>query len=220
MRYYLFLLFLVTGMVRAQAQTALLDKPVTVRADSFSIVQLTDTLEKQTGAYFYYDLPAFDSVYFTATFLHQPMRQVLDSLLGHVGYSASEDGQRHIFLAPGPALTLQIPAPGLPRPAQLAAAPRKVVPPRSARRRLPAASEEENAAVKASYDDFKTYNIGTANNTPGNNGTITGYIRRAATNEGVGNATISVQGMPVKTLSDAYGYYTLTLPKGNYVLHI
>lgn len=224
MKYCLLLVLCViacSGSLRAQSPA--LARPVTVRLDSAGIRQLTDTLEKQTGVYFYYDVTAFDNTYFTATLVQQPMRDVLDSLLGRLGFSVTEDAQRHVFIVAGPALTLQIPVAGKATAPVLAVTPHANgrVLPRSSKRKLPgvAATEDENAAVKASYDDFKTYNIGNSSTTAGN-ATITGYIRRATTNEGVGNATVAVQGLTVKAISDPYGYYTITLPKGSYVLRV
>ena len=46
--------------------------------------------------------------------------------------------------------------------------------------------------------------------------TLSGYIRDAATGEDLSGVTIFVQELGNGTLSNTYGFYSLTLPKGNY----
>jgi hypothetical protein len=50
------------------------------------------------------------------------------------------------------------------------------------------------------------------------NTSIYGYIKDSKTHEPLIGATISVEGMPIGTLSNDVGYYVLTLPKGTHTL--
>lgn len=51
-----------------------------------------------------------------------------------------------------------------------------------------------------------------------NNVTLSGYIRDESTGEELIGATIQVQGTSTGTVTNAYGFYSLTLPAGNYRL--
>jgi hypothetical protein len=55
-------------------------------------------------------------------------------------------------------------------------------------------------------------------NKPGNV-VLTGYIRNKDTKEPVPGVTVFVQKLSVGTVSNEYGYYTLTLPRGIHFLH-
>jgi len=50
------------------------------------------------------------------------------------------------------------------------------------------------------------------------NVTINGYVRSADTGEGLIGSTIYVEELKTGTATNAYGFYSLTLPKGNYTL--
>ncbi|HPF51623.1 MAG TPA: carboxypeptidase-like regulatory domain-containing protein, partial [Draconibacterium sp.] len=48
--------------------------------------------------------------------------------------------------------------------------------------------------------------------------TISGYVRSAETGEGLIGSTIYVAELKTGTISNAYGFYSLTLPKGSYTI--
>ncbi|GAA4409322.1 TonB-dependent receptor [Nibrella viscosa] len=48
--------------------------------------------------------------------------------------------------------------------------------------------------------------------------TISGYLKDAANGEGLIGATVQVKGQPVGVATNEYGFYSLTLPKGEYQL--
>lgn len=48
--------------------------------------------------------------------------------------------------------------------------------------------------------------------------TISGYVRDSANGESLSGASIAVKGLQTGVLSNAYGFYALTLPKGKYTL--
>ncbi len=50
------------------------------------------------------------------------------------------------------------------------------------------------------------------------NYTISGHIRDAANGEGLIGAVVQVKGQPTGTATNEYGFYSLTLPEGNYTL--
>jgi hypothetical protein len=50
--------------------------------------------------------------------------------------------------------------------------------------------------------------------------TIAGYVKDYKNGEAIGNATVYVDSLNIGVTADRYGYYSITLPKGNYVVRI
>ena len=48
--------------------------------------------------------------------------------------------------------------------------------------------------------------------------TLSGYLKDSETNEVLIGATVRIDGKPIGTVSNSYGFYSLTLPSGNYQL--
>ena len=63
------------------------------------------------------------------------------------------------------------------------------------------------------------YEIGTKTNTPKGGAILTGYIRNAKTGEALVNTSVFIDNEHY-TLTDAYGYYSLTVPAGQHSLNI
>ncbi|MDA0195136.1 MAG: carboxypeptidase-like regulatory domain-containing protein, partial [Bacteroidetes bacterium] len=53
----------------------------------------------------------------------------------------------------------------------------------------------------------------------GNEGTIAGYLREATTGEPIIGASISIREPVIGVVTDQFGYYSFTLPKGRHELH-
>jgi hypothetical protein len=85
----------------------------------------------------------------------------------------------------------------------------KVAPP--AERRVTSASEMKPETVNMVVGDPSE------KNKPGNV-TISGYVTNKATKEPVAGATVFVQKFSAGTIVNAYGYYTLTLPRGIHLI--
>ncbi|HEX4852065.1 MAG TPA: carboxypeptidase-like regulatory domain-containing protein, partial [Puia sp.] len=63
--------------------------------------------------------------------------------------------------------------------------------------------------------------VGTRSNyPPGSKSTLAGYIRDSKNGEAIAGASVYVDTLSVGTITDQFGFYSLTLPKGRHVLHI
>ena len=67
--------------------------------------------------------------------------------------------------------------------------------------------------------ESKLYEIGTKSNTAKGNAIITGIVRNSKTGEPLINASVFVDNNH-STVTDAYGYYSLTVPAGKHTLNI
>lgn len=80
--------------------------------------------------------------------------------------------------------------------------------------------EVKTPAIKATLEN-KIYEVGLKTGTPGTGNVIlTGYIRFIRTGEPVAGASVFVESPRIGAITNQFGYYTLTLPKGNHVLTI
>lgn len=67
----------------------------------------------------------------------------------------------------------------------------------------------------------KLYEIGAATNEPlSGSATLVGYVRDIRNGEGLAGAAVYLEGTSSGVITDAAGYYSLTIPKGRHVLQI
>jgi hypothetical protein len=69
--------------------------------------------------------------------------------------------------------------------------------------------------------DNRLYTIGSPGNTTGKpNATIGGYIREVKTGEPIVGAAVYIERPSIGVITDQYGYYSLSLPKGRHTLKV
>ncbi|WP_202618203.1 TonB-dependent receptor [Arcticibacter tournemirensis] len=82
------------------------------------------------------------------------------------------------------------------------------------------ASNEERPAVKATLEN-KIYEIGIKTSTfESGEASLSGYVRHARTGEPLTGVSVKAEPSKSGTVTDQYGYYSLQLPKGHYMLAI
>ena len=80
--------------------------------------------------------------------------------------------------------------------------------------------EAEDDKLKTAVEN-KLFVIGIrASNTGKGNATIAGYVRDIKSGEPLIGATVYVDNPPMSSVTDQFGYYSLTLPKGRHVIKI
>ncbi|HEY0433427.1 MAG TPA: TonB-dependent receptor, partial [Chitinophagaceae bacterium] len=87
------------------------------------------------------------------------------------------------------------------------------------------AGKEEGAPVISSLAaaslENRLFEIGsTAENINHSKATLAGYVREQKNGEAISGATVYVDSLSLGTVTDAYGYFSLTLPPGRHELHI
>ncbi len=79
---------------------------------------------------------------------------------------------------------------------------------------------KQNDILKLSQEN-KLYDIGIKDNKPGaGKATVAGYIRNIKNGEVIIGASVYIDTPSIGVNTDQYGYYSLTLPKGRYVIKI
>ncbi|HEY8930169.1 MAG TPA: carboxypeptidase-like regulatory domain-containing protein [Mucilaginibacter sp.] len=204
---FCFLLFLQAAWAQQNNQ-----KLFSVNFQQATITQFVNELESKSSYHFYYDQAQFDSLRVTLQVTDKPLSSVLDLAFKKTAfmYAINQNGQ--VFLTKGRAIRTDL-APGythlkgntpetqLPNVADYTA---------EAEKKVPVATTEN-----------KLYEIGIKTNTikPGK-AILSGYIRDIKSGEAVTGASIYVANTKTGAATDAFGYYSITLPRGHQVLSV
>jgi hypothetical protein len=203
--------FLFTNIAAAQQNTP---KPVSGEFNNATVTSFLQALEQQTGYYFYYDSLQFDSVRINLSFKNQPLAKLLNVALEPLGfhYTIIED-RRQVFLTRGIEIKTTLP------PGFFGRSPKDTIDQELVI--IPEYSDKKKTRTDASIEN-KLFEIGSKANSPAQGGIpLAGYIRNAKTGEPIVGASVYLQNATsTGTATDQYGYYSLTLPKGRYVIVI
>ncbi|GAB3931014.1 TonB-dependent receptor [Mucilaginibacter myungsuensis] len=213
MRIFLLLFFglLISSAVSAQTGNS---TPVSVNYTSAGIEAIVTDLESKTNYHFYYDKPVFDSLKVTLRIERQSFAAVLEQIFANTPYQFAIAGT-DVFLTKGTALQTTL-VPGIFEPVPADYIARKAAAATGTRK-----FATGNEVVPVAVIENKTYVVGTRTNTIGKgNATIAGYIKEAKNGEPIIGASIYVVDTKTSAATDRFGYYSLTLPKGQHTILI
>lgn len=170
-------------------------------------------LEKQTDFHFYYDTSQLNSVIVNISVNKQPLLQVLKLALIHTGIGFAKDAQNNIFISKGQVVQTDLPEGFFVK----------------GRTNKYDTSQESNIVdftfegntIQNATQQNKLYPIGdqNASNTPAHN-IITGFIADKTTGEPVIGASVHIENTGIYVITDQFGYYTLSVPKGRQALSV
>jgi hypothetical protein len=214
MRYIYFLLtvlfFLFYTGLSAQEKS---DTLVTGDFKEVRIEQFVRELEAQTGFHFYYISNQFDSLKINVSVKEQPLKKVLEQVFVNTSFHFSIDQRKNVFLIKDKTITPDLPVGFFDK----------------TKNRNDTVSNNmadidltnDNKAVAASMEN-KLYEIGTRGaETKTGNATIAGYVRDDQTREPLPGVSIFLEeNTGIGVVTDQFGYFSLTLPKGKHTLNI
>ena len=201
------LITLLAAFFTARAQQKPAEKGLTLALSHVRLDSLISRIETQLPVRFFYDASQFDSLDVDLNVKALPLDELLDQLFRNTAFHYAIDEDGNVFLTKG--WTIQT---------GLAAAVSNQ--PDSARRTTVRFGEEKNSRGKGSSES-KLYDIGPRTNTlaPGK-AIISGIIRNARTGEPLAGVVISPDPPGVTTVTDRYGYYSISLPRGHHLLNV
>ena len=200
---FLFLLCVSCAFAQQQAQL------ITANFSNAKAEEFVSKLESETGLQFYYDPVVFDSLRVNLNISNQRLDTVLyKAFIGTpFAYTILADRQI-VFLTRGHVLQTTIDM-GLPA----AAGNAPVV-------ALAGIDDGKKEVIEATTEN-KLYSIGTPTTGPlTGTATLAGYVKEIKSGEFVVGASIYVPETKTGIATDAFGYYSLTLPKGKYTLQV
>lgn len=175
--------------------------------------QFVQEAEAQTGYRFYYDASQTDSLKVNYRAEDEPLDKVLDEVLKNTGLKYNFDSQGHVFITKNVQVYTTLP-------------PNFFGGKTAADTLFRAGFDEESEADKANNKlkaslENKLFEIGIKTSSIGQgSATIAGYVRDVKTGEPIIGANITTENKKAGVVTDQFGYFSLTLPKGRQTLLI
>ncbi|PUZ21606.1 Outer membrane receptor proteins, mostly Fe transport [Chitinophaga costaii] len=220
MKIHLLPLLLLTSMTLNAQQKKGLQTIIQLDLNATPFSTFRQAIEQQAHITCYYIPEHFDTLKITLKGTMK-IKEALDTIYAGFKFYYACDDKDHLYLTRDQELSMQL---GYPTLTHNRFTTHPVALPRPAN-----AKKAQHPAVKAQvapthsaildFDENKVFTIGSNQSTQGY-ATVTGYVRHRNTGEGIGHASIAISDMQTKTMTDAYGYYTITLPKGRHTLMI
>jgi hypothetical protein len=169
-------------------------------------------LETQTGYHFYFDTSQLDSTTINISVDKRPLPEVLKLAFLNTNVGFAYDRENNFFVSKGQVVQTELPS-GFFNDNK-----------NNINNALPDSSVADYLIVgstKNATQQNKLYQIGeqgTSNN-PARN-TVTGFILDNKTGEPVIGASVHAENTEIGGVSDQYGYYIISLPRGRYTLSI
>ncbi|HEY0273166.1 MAG TPA: carboxypeptidase-like regulatory domain-containing protein, partial [Chitinophaga sp.] len=196
-----------------------MERQVNFNLSADSIQAFAAEVKQQAHLTCYYIPTSFDTLRITLKG-RMRIKDALDKLYSNdFKFYYACDGKGNLYLTRDQELSMQLgqmPSPFMKKIFAGRNAPVKV---KNGRRSPVPPPAAQTKSTIVDFDENKLFTIGNYQNSLAY-ATITGYIRHRNTGEGISHASIAISDLQAKTITDAYGYYTITLPKGRHTLMI
>jgi hypothetical protein len=216
-KYYSFLLgmiCLVCISTQAAAQTDSSGPRISVSFKQIKMEQLLLEVEKQSGYRFYYDTASFDSLKVDIDIQNASLQKILSLAFANTAIVYSIDNEQHVFISKNILVKTSLPEGFLPAGNTKK---KETTEDTATLVNFETAQEKQERATL----ENKVYIIGNRSaSTAGDRVTVNGYVRDVKTGEPVIGAAIYVENSPTAVITDQYGYYAASVPKGRHVLNI
>jgi hypothetical protein len=219
---YLFVLFsfcLFGYSASSYAQSDTAQARITGTFTEMPFPQFIKQVEQTTAYRFYYNKTDVDSITVTFNANNEPLFKILEQVLRGTGLVFSADQDHHIFLSRNNPIVSDLPDEFFDD------APKRVQKKNTntnAPRTTTTAALDTSDATSATLEN-KLYTIGDKPRggvvVPGK-ATLAGYLHDIKTGEPLIGASVVVEGTKMGVVTDQFGYYSLTLPKGRNILNI
>ena len=200
--------WLISSISSSFGQTPI-DKPVSGEFTNLRFEEFVQRVEAQTAYRFFYNPADVDSLVIDLRVDKQPLPSVLKQLFNGSKYAFSIDGRQRVYLTVGRLIRTELPIGFFVRGGT------------DADTDSTGAAYLTEGQKKRPEPEAKLYEIGKRTN-PIRSGrsTISGNIRNVASGEPIVGAAIYIENPRLGTVSDQFGYYSITLPRGRHELKL
>lgn len=207
-RITLLLFLLICSIANGFGQT-LPDKPISGEFINTRFEQFARSVESQTSYRFYYNPSDVDSLTVDMRVEKQPLRTVLQQLFNGSKYGFAIDGQQRVYITVNRLIRTELPIGFFQRGGT------------DADTDSTGSAYLTESQKKRPEPEAKLYEIGKRTNPirPGRS-TIAGHVRNVASGEPVVGAAVYIENPRLGTVSDQFGYYSITLPRGRHDLKL
>lgn len=208
--FWMIMFSLLTGAGRAISQD---DKRITINVTDVSLLQFVEQMER-TGSYrFYFDPVETDSLFITVKADNATLEQVMKQALQNSVFQFAVDQQNRVYITKKYKIQTALAADFFDQTKtakDTSHEPLLILP----------GADVDKDRLKASLEK-KLFEIGTRTGTIGRgNSILTGYVRDIKNGEALSGAMVYVDTPSIKTATDQFGYYSITLPKGRHTLRV
>ncbi|MBG6234988.1 hypothetical protein IWX76_001556 [Pedobacter sp. CAN_A7] len=203
------LLFLPVQILFAQQTDSLY---ISVNYQQAPLKEVVNDLEGKTGYQFYYDPAVMDSLRVSLSANQKSLPHILEQALPKGVYFFAISKNKEVFLTKGKAINTALASAYYPHQ-DGSQKPEKVV--------ETAYYNQKDDAVPEATIENKVYEVGLKTNTiNAGQATMAGYLRDMKSGEPVIGANIFVVDSKISATSGAFGFYSITLPRGPHRLLI
>ncbi|MBX3241663.1 MAG: carboxypeptidase-like regulatory domain-containing protein [Chitinophagaceae bacterium] len=206
---YLILLLVFGYSQYAMAQ----DTPViTAGFDNVKASKFIEALDSLTDYKYYYDTTAFDSIRVSLVAERQPLEKVLLEAFVETGYHFTIYNKT-VFIVKGSPVAVALPENFF----EDNALPDSSVP----RYTTIVSYLEDDTKTQVQTAENKLFDVGTKTRQVGQGvAKMAGYVRDITTGEPIPGAAVFVDKLKISVVSDRFGYYSITLPKGRHLVNV
>jgi type II secretory pathway component GspD/PulD (secretin) len=207
-----FILLLICYFAGSNAVIAQGDKKITINVTDVSLLKFVEEIERSTNYRFYFDPVETDSLLITVKADNATLDQVMQTALQQSVFQYAVDQLNRVYITKKYKIQTEIPADFFDgKKAAKDTASEPVI-------LLPGADEKDK--LRASLEK-KLFEIGqrTSSISKGN-ARLTGYVRDVKSGEAISGASVYVDTPSIKTITDQFGYFAITLPKGRHTLRV
>ena len=181
------------------------DKPISGDFSNLRFEQFVQRIESQTPYRFFYTPSDADSITVDMRVEKQPLRSVLQQLFNGTKYAFAIDNQQRVYITTTRPIRTELPIGFFIRGRS------------DSEIDSTAASYLTESQTKRIEPETKVYEIGkrTTPIRPGR-ATLSGYVRNLSSGEPIVGAAVYLDNPRVGTISDQFGYYSITLPRGRH----
>jgi hypothetical protein len=200
------LCYFIVVPAKAQTNTSNL---ITVNLKQASFKSFISEIQSQSGIHFYYNPEEFKDLSISIAIKQQSVKYVLDQFLLNTNFYYSIGTHNNIFLTKGKALSLNLPDSSTIQ--------------KNKSLYVNSALQDEpivNNTFNENSIDKKIYEIGERNTSSSASATLVGNIKDIKTGEPIVGASVYIEKPKIGTVTDQYGYFTISLPKGKQLLNI
>ena len=210
----LVIFFLITCLILVSNHVSAQDeKLISVDLTDVSFTKFVQTIENAIPCRFYYNPAETDSLRVTIKVDKETLTLILQQALKGTVFQFSIDQQSRIFITQKYKIQTALPEGFFDH---TNAVKTTVTEPMFFVKN----TDPEKDKLKASIER-KLIEIGSKLNIPGKgNGIVSGYVRDMKSGEAISGAVVYVDTPAIKAITDQFGYYSITLPRGRHTIHI
>lgn len=187
------------------------DRKITINVTDVSLLKFVEEIERTTNYRFYFDPVETDSLLITVKTESATLDQVMQAALQNSVFQYAVDEGNRVYITKKYKIQTVLAADFFDgkKTKDTVSEPQIM---------LPGADEKDK--LKASLEK-KLFEIGQRSSIIGKgNARLTGYVRDVKSGEAISGASVYIDTPSIKTITDQFGYYAITLPKGRYTLHV